>query len=158
MGESHGALCEENTRVERIEANRLVQAFDRSIGIAGVAADPTASLPGDGQVHIQIKGSIDEQQCTIKVAKEVCMHVPRPTQRDRVIGADVGSALDQPRDLLFIEGRGPAIRFGKMVTRSSQPVRGRKVAVFCYCRVKQLQRFGIFFPRPSIPAGKSPRR
>ena len=155
MGESQGALRQEHARVERIEAHRLVQAFNRAFGIAGVAADPTATLPGDRQVHIQVKRPIDEQQRAVEVAKEIGMDVSRPAQRNGVILADIGGALDQAGDFALIEARGPAIRLGKVVTRSGKPVRSRKIAVLRYRRVEQLQRLGVFLSRPSIPAGKT---
>ena len=60
MCKCHGALREEHARIERIEPHCFVEAFDRAIGIAGVAADPATSLPGDSQIYVQLKRAIDQ--------------------------------------------------------------------------------------------------
>ena len=65
MRKCHGALREEYARVKGIEPHGFVEAFDRAFGIASVAADPAASLPGDSQIHVQLKCAIDQQECTI---------------------------------------------------------------------------------------------
>src|SRR5215510_9959240 len=70
MGERHGGLGQKSPRVEWVEPNGLVQAFDRSVRVTGIAAHPAAAQPGGGQVVIKLERSIGEPQGTLDVVEE----------------------------------------------------------------------------------------
>src|SRR5262249_39730945 len=119
MCKCHSAVREEHSRIEGVEPHRLVEAFDRAIGIASVAADPAASLPGDSQIHVQLERAIDQQGCTIHFFEEEGAHMPCPTQRHGIVVSYFYRAFGQTRYFSLVKLRLPTVRLGELVARGS---------------------------------------
>ena len=102
------ALREKDTGIERVEPDRPVQTFDCSFGIAGISADPTASLPRDREVHVQLQRAINKQQRALDVLEEECMHMARPAQGYGIVRTGIGRLLREASDLLFVESSMPS--------------------------------------------------
>lgn len=99
MRKCHGALGEEHARIEGIETHGLVEAFDRSIGITSIAADPATSLPAGSEIQVKFKRAADQQERTIYFLEEEGSDMPGPTQRHGIIASYFYRTFRQTRYL-----------------------------------------------------------
>src|SRR5262249_10897136 len=99
--------------------------------------------------------AIDKRQSAVDILKKIGMSMSCPAKSYGIVRSNVGRSLNDLRDFLLVKARSPAISLREKITRGGQPIRGRKIAILFDGSVKELQRFRISLPCPSVPAVNS---